>query len=87
MPNKLTDADYEIEAISKGLLILDVLIEERFVLEKRIVEKTRLSRDTVMRSLRTLRLRGYADRNARREWFVGPGFVTLAMKIARRQGL
>lgn len=70
---KRTDADYEIEALSKGLVVLEALEGTAFepVGIGRIVQRTGLPKDTVFRTLRTLRLRGYAVQNARGEWSVG----------------
>ena len=56
------DHRYKIEALSKGLAVLEALEGLRWepVNVATIMERTGLSRDTVDRTLKTLRLRGYA---------------------------
>ncbi|MEQ1644895.1 MAG: hypothetical protein ABL959_15710 [Pyrinomonadaceae bacterium] len=89
MPSKRTDEDYEIEALSKGLAVLEALEGTAFepVSQKRIEERTKLSRDLVMRTLRTLSLRGYAVKNDRGEWMIGRNAIRLAASITRHKGL
>lgn len=78
MATKRDDAFYEIESVSKAAAVLEVVVEERRITEKRIVAKTRLSRDTVMRTLKTWRLRGYLAQDPKTfEWFVGPRLTRL----------
>lgn len=81
--SKRTDADYEIEALSKGLAVLEALEGTNFepVSQKRIEQRTGFSRDLVMRTLKTLRLRGYAEQNSRGEWMVGPRLIRLGRAI------
>lgn len=86
MNGKRTDADYEIEAISKGLAVIEVLIDEEPIKERGIAKKTQFSRDLVMRTMRTLRLRGYAVQNeTTREWRVGPRLIRLAGDVSQRR--
>lgn len=75
-----TDADYEIEALSKGLAVLEALEGTSFepVKASRIEQRTGFSRDLVMRTLRTLRLRGYAAQNAAGEWMMGSRVLRLS---------
>ena len=89
MRAKRGDEEYEIESLSKGLAVLEALEGTNFepVPQKRIEQRTEFSRDLVMRSLRTLRLRGYAVQNDRGEWTVGPRFVRLALSVTRHKGL
>lgn len=77
---KRTDADYEIEALSKGLAVLEALEGTAFepVKASRIEQRTGLGRDIVMRTLKTLRLRGYAVQNDRGEWTIGKRFLRMA---------
>ncbi len=87
MATKRTDADYEIEALSKGLAVLEALEGTNFepVKGSRIEQRTGFSRDLVMRTLKTLRLRGYAVQNERGEWPVGPRFVRFAESGVRHK--
>ena len=87
MATKRCDSDYEITAVTKARLVLEALEGTNFepVPEKRIVERTRLSRDTVSRMLKTLRLGGWAVQNDRGEWSIGTRFVRFAQKAARKE--
>ena len=79
MAGKRTDEAYEIESLSKGIAVLEALSTPTGepVLMKRILERTDLPYDTVMRTLKTLRLRGYAAEN-KGAWTFGPRFMRLA---------
>jgi DNA-binding IclR family transcriptional regulator len=74
MPEKRTDEDYEIEALTKGLVVLEALEGERFEPVKidRLVQRSGLKKDLVMRCLKTFKIRGYAIQNERKEWAIGP---------------
>ena len=89
MTKKRTDASYEIEALSKGLMVLEALEGSGFepVPISRVVQRTGLPKDTVYRSLRTLRLRGYATTNDRGEWTVGRRFIRFAAKAAEKENV
>lgn len=79
---KRTDRDYEIEAVSKALVIMEALVEEQPVTDRVLAQKLDLKKDLVMRTLRTFRLRGYAIRDDRTlEWRVGPRLERLARDI------
>lgn len=79
-----TDADYEIDAVTKARLIIECLVEEEPITEKAIVKKTGFKKDMVMRTLRTFRLGGWAVRNdTTLEWRVGPRLVRLATDVRR----
>jgi DNA-binding IclR family transcriptional regulator len=80
---KRDDSDYEIEAVSKALAVLETL-EDGPVKRSRIEQRTRFNRDLVMRTLRTLRLRGYVMELPTGEWTFGPRFVRLAQDAGRR---
>lgn len=88
MTKKRTDASYEIEALSKGLLVLEALEGSGFepVPIARVVHRTGLPKDTVYRSLRTLRLRGYATTNDRGEWTIGNRFLRLRGEARQAKG-
>lgn len=85
--NTRTDADYEIESLSKGIIVLEALEGTSFepVRQKKIEERTGFSRDLVMRTLKTLRLLGYAVQNDRGEWTIGRRFIRFAAKAARKE--
>lgn len=78
--NRRTDDAYEIEALTKGIAVIEALEGTNFepVPTGRIVQRTQLSRDTVERSLKTLRLRGWAVQNERGEWMIGKRFIRFA---------
>lgn len=67
------DEDYEIEALSKGLMVLEALEGIAFepVAIDTIIGRTGFSKDFVFRALKTLKLRGYAV-NEKGKWSVGP---------------
>lgn len=81
MPRR-TDKDYEIEALTKGLIVLEALEGVGFepVNYEILMERTGLSRDFILRALRTLKLRGFATREGRR-WTIGKSFIRLAQKL------
>ncbi len=83
MANKLTDKDYEIESVSKALAVLEALEGTNFepVKQARIEQRTGFGRDLVMRTLRTLRLNGYAIQNDRGEWTVGARFIRFGQTL------
>ena len=80
-----TDSDYEIEALSKGLAVLEAL-EDGPHKRGRIETRTGFNRDLVMRTLRTLRIRGYAVENSRGEWMFGRRLIRLAAKVGELNG-
>lgn len=83
---KRTEADYEIESVSKGLAVLEALEGTAFepVRIQRIMQRTGFSKDLCFRTLCTLSIRGYAVRNAKGEWSIGPRFIRLAHAITDR---
>lgn len=89
MSIKRTDQDYEIEALSKGLAVLEALEGTAFepIPQTRIEQRTGFTRDLVMRTLKTLRLRGYAVQNSRGEWTIGRRFIQFAAKAAGNEGV
>jgi DNA-binding IclR family transcriptional regulator len=84
MTVKRTDADYEIESLTKGMAVLEALEGTNFepVPIGRIIQRTELSRDIVLRTLRTFRIRGWAVQNDRGDWTVGKRFLRFAVKAA-----
>jgi len=83
--NKRSDEDYEIESLSKGLIVLEALEGSRWepVPILTIVERTGFSRDLVDRTLKTLRLRGYAVfENGR--WTVGKRLLRLGVSLSSK---
>ncbi len=87
MANKRDDSQYEIESLSKGLAVLEALEGTAFepVKQSRIEQRTGFKRDLVMRTLKTLSIRGYAVQNDRtKEWIIGPRFVRFAHTAAEK---
>ncbi len=74
-----SDDDYKIEALLNGLRVLEALEGARFepVSIRRIEQRTRLPYDTCMRSLRTLKIAGFAAQTPQ-GWTLGPKFLTLS---------
>lgn len=67
------DADYEIEAVTKSLQVLEALEGIGFepVSVQTIMGRTGFSKDFVFRSLKTMQLRGYVTRLPDGKWTVG----------------
>lgn len=86
---KRSDEAYEITALTKGLVVLEALEGTAFepVSVDRIMRRTALTRDTADRVLKTLRLRGYAEQNERRDWHIGKRFLRFAAKAAQTEDL
>ena len=82
--SKRNDADYEIEALSKGIKVLEALEGIRWepVTVSTIMERTQFSRDLVDRTLKTLRLLGYASCE-KGKWTAGRRFTRLAVSKAK----
>lgn len=83
--SKRTDADYENQYLTRGLLVLEALEGVRWepVPVKTIIERTGLNRDQVDRALKTLRLRGYAVQ-VDGKWTIGKRFMRLGRSVAIR---
>ena len=83
------DEAYEIEALSKGLSVLESLEGINFepVSVAKIMTRTGLKRDVVDRSLKTLRLRGYAVQIESGidagKWTFGSRFIRLGVAAKR----
>lgn len=87
MRTKRGDEAYEIESLSKGLIVLEALEGTRWepVSVTVIMERTGFTRDLVDRTLKTLRLKGYAICE-KGKWTAGKRAVRLAMSMARFKG-
>lgn len=77
------DHRYEIESLSKGLAVLEALEGLRWepVTVAVIMERTGFNRDLVDRTLKTLRLRGYAVSEGGK-WTAGKRLIRVAHKLA-----
>lgn len=84
--SKRPDSAYEIESLTKGLVVLEALEGTNFepVPVKRIIERTQLRRDVVERSLKTFRMRGYAVQTERGDWTVGKRFMRIGAKAGEK---
>jgi DNA-binding IclR family transcriptional regulator len=69
-PSTRSDQDYEIEAASKVLRVLEAVEGERGepVSFKRIIDRTGFSRDFVLRALKTLKINGYVMQTRGNHW-------------------
>ncbi len=83
MANKRPDEEYEIESLSKGLIVLEALEGIRWepVTVTQIMQRTQFSRDLVDRTLKTLRLKGYAVCEDGK-WTAGKRFTRLGRSVA-----
>lgn len=81
-----TDQDYTIDALLKGLQVLEALEGTSFepVSIQRVQERTRLPYDTCMRALRTLKLAGFAVQNGRC-WSVSTRYLAFGQRAAKVQ--
>lgn len=82
--SKHPDDKYEIEALSKGLMVLEALEGIGFepVAIDTIVGRTGFSKDFVFRALKTLKLRGYAVCE-KGKWTVGKRFVRFSQQVVK----
>ncbi len=81
-----TDADYTIDALLKGVRVLEALEGTRFepVTTRRVQERTRLPYNTCMRSLRTLRLAGIVTETAA-GWTLAPRYLAFCQRAINEQ--
>ena len=80
---KRDDTDYEIESLSKALRILEALegsLKEPLTMAQ-IIKRTDFSRDICDRSLRTLRLNGYAIQDLSGKWMIGKKIIRFAQEF------
>jgi DNA-binding IclR family transcriptional regulator len=77
-----TDADYEIEALTKGIKVIEALKGIRWepVTVPTIMERTGFNRDLCDRTLKTLRLHGYATCE-KGKWTAGKRLISIAGSI------
>lgn len=87
--NNRSDAEYEVGGLTKGIKVLEALEGTAFkpVPVKTIMERTEFPRDVVDRSLKTLRLNGYAIQTDDGEWTIGRRLIRFAGSITRHKGL
>jgi hypothetical protein len=79
---KRADSDYEIEAVSKARLIIETLVEEQPITDRKLAEKLGFKKDLVMRTLRTYRIGGWAIRDDKTfQWSVGARLKRLGLDI------
>lgn len=73
MANRRRDEDYEIEALSKGLMVLEALEGIGFepVSLATVTGRTGFTRDYCYRALRTMKMRGYVAQAADDKWTIG----------------
>lgn len=71
--NRRRDEDYEIAALSKGLMVLEALEGIGFepVSLATIVGRTGFTRDYCYRALRTMKMRGYVAQAGDDKWSLG----------------
>ncbi len=81
-----SDQDYAIDSLLKGLKVLEALEGTNFepVSIQRVQDRTRLSYDTCLRSLRTLRLAGFV-REEGRGWTLTARYIAFAQRAAEAQ--
>jgi DNA-binding IclR family transcriptional regulator len=81
------ESDYQIEALAKGLRVLEALEGSHFepVTTKRVHERTKLPYDTCMRALRTLKLAGFAVETDRGLWLLSARFIAFCQRAAEAQ--
>lgn len=77
--------DYEIEALTKGLQVLEALEGIGFepVSLSTVVGRTGFTRDFCWRALKTLAMRGYATCE-KNKWTVGKRVITLGIRLSRK---
>lgn len=82
--NKRPDEEYEIESLTKGLIVLEALEGVRWepVTAMTVMERTGFTRDLVDRTLKTLRLKGYAVCE-KGKWRAGKRFIRLGYTVAK----
>ena len=78
------DEDYEIESLTKGLTVLEALEDsaELPASIKRLEERTGFSRNFIMRTLRTFRLKGYVFQTPEGTWVIGSRITRFARNSA-----
>lgn len=84
---KRPDQDSEIEALSKGLKVLEALEGNNFepVKVRKIIDRTDLSRNIVDRALITLKINGYAVQDASGKWSIGRRLIRFAQTVSKHE--
>lgn len=87
MATKRGDEDYEIEAATKVLIVLEALEGANFepVSVDTVIKRTGYKRDFCDRALKTLRIKGYATQNAQNKWSIGTKIIRFAASISRHR--
>lgn len=87
MRTKRTDYEYEIVALTNGIKVFEALETHRWepVSVATIMERTYLPRDIVDRSLKTLRINGYAVQ-VDGKWTVGRRLIRISESIVKHKG-
>jgi DNA-binding IclR family transcriptional regulator len=86
MSQQRTDNDYVIDALLKGLQVLEGLEGDHFepVKLRRLQERTRLPYDTCMRAMKTLKVAGLAVETDR-GWRLSARFIAFCRRAAEAQ--
>lgn len=81
-----TDDDYTIDALMKGLQVLEALEGNNFepVKLRRIQERTRLPYDTCMRAMKTLKVAGLVAETDR-GWRLSARFIAFCRRATETQ--
>lgn len=82
----MSNRTYEIEALSKGLMVLEALEGIGFepVSIDTIVGRTEFTKDYVFRALKTLKIRGYVvQQNGK--WSIGNRMIRFSRQIIKSQ--
>lgn len=84
MSRRRLDSDYEIETVTKAVALIEALEGEGFapVRQGRLEQRTGLSKDTVHRTLRTLRLAGWATQDPQGRWHISRRLMRFAQRLA-----
>lgn len=87
--NNRSDAEYEVGGLTKGIKVLEALEGSAFqpVTVATIIERTEFPRDIVDRSLKTLRLNGYAIQTEDGKWTIGRRAIRFAGSVTRHKAL
>lgn len=81
---KRPDEAYEIESLTKGLIVLEALEGTVFepVSVQTVIDRTGFSRDVCDRSLKTLRMKGYAMQTPTGQWTFGKRILKLSTRYS-----
>lgn len=81
--NNRSDAEYEIGGLSKGIKVLEAL-EGKPVPIETVITRTEFSYDVTMRTLKTLRLNGWALQLDDGKWTYGRRLIRFAGSVAKQ---